>query len=222
MASKMRNYYKLCKKEKMHNPNYNKHLIEVPFRMGVIAASGGGKTQFLCELLHQMSGTFEKIVICLRTTNEPLYEMLQKRLGEGIEFHENAVPDIDEFKDKRPRLIAFDDLILDRGLQSRIAEYYIRARKYNISCVYLAQSYFGIPKIIRQQFGYIILKKLGSMKDIKNIIRENSLDVDIDELTKIYRRCTKDKLEFLMLDLVNDKYKYRYCFSPLEVVEEEE
>lgn len=211
------NYYKFTKQEDTHNPNYKKHLISVPFRMVCIGASGGGKTLFFCELLHQMSGTFEEVIICTRCRDEPLYELVTRRLGGLARIYENEVPDLDGFKeDKKQRLICFDDLILSRPLNARIGEYFIRSRKFNISCVYLSQSYFAIPKIIRQQANYIVLKKIGSIKDLKLIIREFSLDIDLDDLVGLYNSITSsDVLDFLMIDLQNHRYKYRHNFTPL-------
>lgn len=217
LTKPIKNYYKFTKTKPAHNPKYREHLIDVPFRMVVIGGSGAGKTLFLCELIHRTSGTFEEIIICLRSKHEPLYELLEKKGKGQVVIHENKIPDIEEFKDSKQRMIVFDDLILDKKLQVRIGEYYIRSRKYNMSCVYISQSFYAIPKIIRQQANYIVLKKLGSDKDIKMIIREYSLGLSIDELMHLYKQCTKTKLEFLMLDLNNDKSKYRHCFAPVKI-----
>lgn len=219
MSRKPTNWYKYTKQEPAHNPNYKQHLIDVPFRMLCIGATGGGKTLLFCELLHMMSGTFEEIIICTRDSDERLYKLVRQRLGSLVKFHESAVPDIDEFKsDKKQRLICFDDLILSRTLQSRIGEYFIRGRKYNISCVYLSQSYFAIPKIIRLQANYIVLKKISSIRDLKMIIREASLGLDIDDLVRLYKEITRcNVLDFLMIDLQNTDYKYRHNFAPLAI-----
>jgi hypothetical protein len=219
MGSEIINFYKYTKKDKTHNPRYNDHLIEVPFRMLVVAASGGGKTNFFCELLHRMSGTFEEIIICTRSRDEPLYDLLRDKLKGSVVFYESKVPELDDFKqDKKQRLICFDDLIISQALQSKIGEYFIRSRKFNISCVYLSQSFFAIPKIIRQQAGYIVLKKIGSVKDLKLMIREFSLGLSMEELVALYKSITgSGTLEFLMIDLVNDKYKYRHNFDPLAI-----
>jgi hypothetical protein len=211
------NFYKYTKQEATHNPHYDTHLITIPFRLLCIAASGGGKTLFFCELLRQMGGTFEEVIVCTRCRDEPLYVLMAKRLGGLVRFYENEVPDLDEFKkDKKQRIICFDDLILSRSLNARIGEYFIRSRKFNISCVYLSQSYFAIPKIIRQQANYIVLKKIGSLKDLKLIIREFSLDLDLDSLIALYNRITaNDVLDFLMIDLQDMDKRYRHNFTPL-------
>jgi hypothetical protein len=213
------NYYKYTKKNKAHNPNYKSHLIDIPFRMLVVAASGGGKTNFLCELIHRFSGTFEEIIICVRTKHEPLYELLEKKGGGQIKFFENKVPDIEDFKDKLARLVVFDDLILSKALNERIGEYYVRSRKYNMSCAYLSQSYYMVPKLIRMNCNYLVLKKLGTNKDIAYILREYALDLTKDEMMALYQQCTADaqKLGFLMIDLQNPDTRFRANFEPISV-----
>ena len=54
---------------------------------------------------------------------------------------------------KRKILIVFDDLIADimtnKKSQSIIKELFIRYRKLNISLVFVTQSYFSVPKVVR-------------------------------------------------------------------------
>ena len=211
------NYYKYTKKDKLRNPNYRNHLIEIPFRMLCVASSGGGKTNFICELIHRMSDTFEEIIICVRTKHEPLYDLLEKKGRGMVKFYENQVPDIDEFKDKLVRLVIFDDLILSKKLNERIGEYFVRSRKYNMSCVYLAQSYYMIPKLIRQNCNYLVLKKLGTSKDISYILREYALNLTKEELMDLYEQCTNDpqRLNFLMIDMQNPDMRWRCNFQPI-------
>lgn len=212
------NFYKFTKKKKTRNPGYDNHLIQIPFYMGVIGSGGSGKGIFLMELIKRMNNTFEEIIVCLRDKNEPLYEYLDERGGELVKFFENRVPSLDDemFAKEKQRLIIFDDLILDRKLQPLIGEYFVRSRKKDFSCIYVSQTYYGIPKIIRQQFHYIVLKRLGTEKDIKMIIKEYALGMDIDNFISMYEEATKDKLGFLLIDMVNHEYKFRYCFKPIQ------
>ena len=57
-------------------------------------------------------------------------------------------PDLDKFDKKENHLVIWDDLVLEKNLKP-VEEYYIRARKLNCSVIFLSQSYFQIPKIIR-------------------------------------------------------------------------
>lgn len=208
-------------KKKYHNPNYESHLIKLPFRMLVVACSGGGKTNFALECIQRMNGTFEEIIICLKSKHEPLYEYLERQLGSFVRFYENCVPSMDEFKDKgseqKQRLIIFDDLVVEKALNKTISDYFIRGRKFNFSMMYLSQTFYGIPKIIRQNANYVVLKKVASDKDIKMICREFSIGLNIDQLMELYKECTKTKLNFLLLSLDDDATKFRKNFIPIQL-----
>lgn len=193
MDRNVTNYYKLIKPPKVHNPNYGKnHKILVPFRAGVIGSSGSGKTNLVLDLIHRFSypkGTFKDIIVYLRCRDEPLYNYLSEQLKDSIELievrTEHDIKDLDLLDDST--LVVFDDLILaDKPVQDKIGEYFIRGRKKGISCIYISQNFYSIPKVIRGQFGYIFLKKIGSSKDLNMILREFPLDVNVKELKKLY------------------------------------
>lgn len=185
-----KNYYNSLDdkyKTKYRNPGYgSKHLIQVPFRMIIVGSSGSGKTNTFLELLHVMSKTFDYLLICCRSKDEPLYRMLADKLGDLIGFVEvddkNKIPPLTELaknisKDDQV-LVVFDDLVSDKISQKEITEYFIRARKVagGISLVYITQSYFAVPKTIRLQANYLIIKKLSSISDLRAIIRDFTLN----------------------------------------------
>ena len=95
------------------NPCFESHQIKVPFRMSVIGASGGGKTQFLLNLISKCQNTSGHIYVCYKSP-EPLYQFLEKIIGsDKITFftqlskfiQPNEVP-----KDKQI-LMVFDDCV---------------------------------------------------------------------------------------------------------------
>jgi hypothetical protein len=160
-----------------------------------------------------MSGTFNKIVICLKNKDEPLYEYLEKKSPqiEFIECHEpDDIPDLDSFDKTDNNLIIFDDLVLDKSLQNKISQYYIRARKLNVSCIYISQIYFSIPKKIRVNARYIFLKKLSSVKDLKLILSEYNMSDNLNEIIKAYKDSTAVFENFLLIDTVTNKFTKNY------------
>lgn len=200
-------------KKEYHNPNYANHGIKIPFRMLIVGSSGSGKTNTLLELIKRMNNTFEDIIICCKAKCEPLYEFLASKIP--IKFYENGeIPDINDFKTgTKQTLIVFDDLVLMKD-QSRIAEFFIRSRKYNMSCIYLSQSYYKTPKVIRININYLILKKLPSTRDLRMVLGENSIGLNLKELTLIYQNIIKNnKFDFLLFDL--DKSELRHNFLQL-------
>lgn len=188
---------------KQHNPNYEIHGIKLPFRMLIIGGSGAGKTQTFLNLLHNFGNTFQNIFIITKNKDEPLYNYLEDKLGkDGLSVKEgiNNAPDLDELDKEEQTLIVMDDLVLEKN-QKKLEEYFLRARKQNASLIYISQSYFAVPRMIRQNLTYLIIKRLNTLGDLFRIMREYSLGVDKNQLKKIYDSSTDTKQNFLLVDL---------------------
>lgn len=188
---------------KQHNPNYEIHGIKVPFRMLIIGGSGAGKTQTFLNILHNFGNTFQNIFIITKNKDEPLYNYLEDKLGkDGLSVKEgiNNAPNLDDLDKEEQTLIVMDDLVLEKN-QRQLEEYFIRARKMNASLIYISQSYYAVPRMIRQNLTYLVIKRLNTLGDLFRIMREYSLGVDKDELKKIYDNSTDTKQNFLLVDL---------------------
>ena len=176
------NFYDTLRKDRPAiNPNKEIHGIDVPFRMVIASGSGTGKTHALCRLIWSMGKTFHEIIICVLSSDEPLYEMIADRLNTpkktGIIFYERGeVPDIKSFQivqqngrtkraDNLQRLIVFDDLVLEKGANKMIEEFYIKGRKLGFSSVYISQNFFQIPRIVRLNTQYFIIGRNIQKKD---------------------------------------------------------
>jgi hypothetical protein len=218
--AEMIDWYKEIPKKfllKSHNPNYNIHGITVPFRMLIIGGSGAGKTQTFLNLLHNFGSTFQNIYIITKNKDEPLYNYLEDKLGkDGVEVLEGIknAPDLDKLDKEEQTLIVMDDLVLERN-QNQLESYFIRARKLNASLIYISQSYYAVPKIIRQNLNYLVIKRLNTLTDLFRILREYSLGVDKTKLKKIYESATtQNKQDFLLVDLdAEPKDRFRKNFN---------
>jgi ABC-type dipeptide/oligopeptide/nickel transport system ATPase component len=196
---------------KQNNPHFDKHHIKIPFRMLIVGNSGSGKTSTLMNLIYNMSDTFEEIIICCKSKSEPLYEYLEDKFRKDksvkiMEFGKDGLPDIDKMDKETQRLLVFDDLVNEKD-QKQICEAFIRARKKNCSLCYLSQSYYAVPKMIRNNLTYIIIKQLSSLKNLTMIMREYALGVDNKKMKEIYDDATANKMGFLMLDLEGEPSK---------------
>ena len=101
-----------------------------------------------------------------------------------------------------------------------ISEYFIRGRKRGCSLMFLSQSYYGTPKIIRQNVNYCVILKLGGSRDINSIMRECSIGIDKQELLFMYKEATKNKFDCLIINLdKNGNERYRYNFLNYYTVE---
>ena len=75
-----------------------------------------------------------------------------------------------------------------------ISEYFIRGRKKSASIIFLSQSYYNTPKIIRQNINYCIILKLGGSRDINSILRECSIGISKEQLLYMYNEATNKSL----------------------------
>jgi len=216
------NYYKVMPQSlilKADNPNKHQHGINLPFRMCVSAPSGSGKSNALVNLITLFcagEGTFEDITIITRNADEPLYKYLTS-LSDQIQVKEGIhnIPQLDKFRKENNHLVCFDDLVLAKD-QTAIINYYIRARKLNCSVIYLSQSFFDIPSIIRKNCSYMVFLKIGGLREVKTILRDFALNCSKEQLIKMYEYATREKLSPFILDLEADRIgKFRKGFKEI-------
>lgn len=207
--------------DKTENPNFHLHHLKLPMRMCVVAPSGSGKTNFVVNLIalfSQGKGTFADITIITRNKDEPLYKWLelkcdQIQVKEGLE----NIPQLDKMDKEVNHLVIFDDLVLAKD-QSRIETYYIRARKLNCSVIYLSQSYYRIPKIIRNNCNYMVILKLSGNREVNMILSEFGLGVTKEKLLSIYKLATSEKFQPLVIDMDEDPDK-RFRKGLIEIMD---
>jgi GTPase SAR1 family protein len=191
-----------------NNPHFEDVQMSHPFRACIVGGSGTGKTSVLLNIIHKMPDTFNHIIV-VHKMSEPLYEFLEKKIGDkNITFYKklSELPLPEKLEKKTQQLLIFDDMVADGDKSHEIVKQYaIRCRKIGqgISMCYLSQDYHRIPKMIRLQFSHILLLKLGSMNDLDIIMRNYSLGIDKEMLRAIYKDATKEKFNFLKIDVNN-------------------
>jgi hypothetical protein len=209
---------------KYHNPHFKDTQIDIPARIGVIAPSGTGKTQWLLNFICKSSDTFQHITVVYKAS-EPLYEFLRDKIGsKNITFYTKLTdlpaPNALDMGDKQV-LLVFDDQVAER-YQEKISEYFLRGRKVagGITMCYLSQKFFGINTLIRRQFNYVIILKLSGAKDMKQIIANYSLGLDPDDIVKLYKDATREKFNFLKIsvDERDDNKMYSHNFTDFYTV----
>ena len=218
----MINFYDEMPKDMLpvsYNPNKKDHLIDLPFRMCVCAPSGSGKTNFLLNLIHLFSkgkGTFSSITIITRVADEPLYNYIKLK-SESIQVLEglHKTPELNKFDKDENHLVVWDDLVLAKSLEM-VENYYLRARKFNVSCIFLSQSYYHIPTFIRKNSMYIVILKLGSGKrEVSCIMSDIGGRLEQDTIMAMYDYATDTKFSPFIIDMgqTDLQKKYRKGFN---------
>ena len=212
------NFYELIPKgEKKINPNYATHGIDLPFRMLIAAPSGSGKTNQLMNLITHMDKTFHEIIICVKSADEPLYEMMINKLKNIVVYESGEVPLLSQYSkiddktkrlkrlDKKQRLIVFDDLITDRRANQIASEYYIKGRKLGFSMCYIGQSFYQIPKMIRDNCQIFLLGRNLLKRDLKLILSTFPTEITLDEFVDLYHYLTPENLDTVLIN-IDKKY----------------
>lgn len=212
------NFYDLIPKgEKKINPNYATHGIDLPFRMLIAAPSGSGKTNQLMNLIAHMDKTFHEIIICVKSADEPLYEMMINKLKNIVVYESGEVPSLSQYSkiddktkrlkrlDKKQRLIVFDDLITDRRANQIASEYYIKGRKLGFSMCYIGQSFYQIPKLIRDNCQIFLLGRNLLKRDLKLILSTFPTEITLDEFVDLYHYLTPENLDTVLIN-IDKKY----------------
>jgi hypothetical protein len=224
ISGKVINMYEKIPKDflpKADNPNFHLHNLNIPFRMCLVAPSGSGKTNFLCNLINLFccgeKGSFQTINILTANADEPLYKWISSKcdqivIKEGL----TNTPPLDKFDKDYNHLVVWDDLVLSKDLKI-VENYYIRARKLNVSVIFISQSYFKIPKIIRNNCNYMVILKLSGNREVNVILSEFGLGVTKDQLLHIYNYATAEKMSPLLIDLSAEPDK-RFRKGFLEII----
>jgi hypothetical protein len=184
-----------------------------------VAPSGTGKTVTALNFIKAV-GTFQKIVVLAKNLTEPLYEhliekyrKLEQKLGKRILLAIDKIEDLPPLEDwdkSENNLLLCDDLICENPklLKEIVEPYWMRGRKKSITCLFLSQGYFDIPKLIRKNSTHIIINKIKNKQDRLRVFREWPLDNTVEEMERKYQLAMKSHirrgddrvLNFLLID----------------------
>ena len=190
-----------------------------PFRMLIMGPSGAGKTNTLLHLINNLH-PIDKIYLYAKDINEPKYEyLINKREQAGIKIlndphafieysddMDDVLDDINNYNKNRDKkvLMVFDDMIADieynKKFKRIIKELFYRARKINVSIVFIMQSYFRVLKDPRLNSTHYMLMKIGNKNELKRIAEEKSGHLDYKDFLKIYNYCTREPYSFMLID----------------------
>ena len=151
--------------------------------MLIIGPSGSGKTNTLLQLIKNLH-PIDKIYIYAKDIGEEKYKFLiNKREQAGLKNLNNSkgfieysddmddvLDDINNYNKNRDKkvLIVFDSMIADieynKNFKRIIKELFYRARKINVSIIFITQYYFRALKDARLNSTHYRIMKIGNKK----------------------------------------------------------
>ena len=117
---------------------------------------------------------------------------------------QDAYKNIEDYNPRKNRkvLIDFDDMIADminnKKLDSIVSELFTRGRKINISIVFITQSYFKVPRVVRLNTTHFFIMRIPNKREVQQIASNQSSDIDFKDFMKIFRKYTAEPYSFLV------------------------
>jgi hypothetical protein len=191
-------------------------------RCGMFGPSGAGKSNLLLTMLVHVR-PFKNLYLCSKTSYQEKYDTLRELISthnqsrkskkQMIKINELHVETLPEPEDLEvDSIVLFDDVLTEK--QDKVANFFLRGRHRNISCFYLSQAYTKIPKKsgIRENFNYVILFR-QDLVNLRQVFTEYVTDVTFDRFRTMCNECWHEPYGFLVIDVENDKCKYKKKFE---------
>ena len=74
-------------------------------------------------------------------------------------------------------------------MNPKVAELFIRGKNLNIPVVFITQSYFVVPKIIRPNSVHYFAIKFQNKRELQHIVFNHSWDIDFQDFMNLYKKC---------------------------------
>ena len=152
------------------------------------APSGAGKTNSLMTLLLGQDGStpylyYDEIVIYTRTPQQEKYVALKKicdKLAEKAHVKpfctitNDPIKPVKDVDKELVKVVIFDDLIgCAKEESKKIENYFTFGRHHRCHCIYLSQSYFQTPIMIRKNCSHFCIYHLSGKREINAILYDH-------------------------------------------------
>ena len=169
------------------------------FRMLICGPSNSGKTNILMHMLYRLL-VYDKIYLCAKNLHQDKYQYMiddfDTRVNPVAEYNviegTNDVIPLETLSTDNQKIVIFDDMVCESN-QNDIIDYFINGRHRNCSVIYLSQSYFKVPKNIRDNCSHFCIFNFLP-KENNRIADELGIDRELLE------RATDAKYSFLYHD----------------------
>ena len=198
-----------------------------PYRLIAVGPSGSGKTNVIVDMLTRKV-YFDNLYIIAGDPEDKFYQLLETIINDTnehiesgdivrkngpicFEISDDINFDTEKLARDKQNIVIVDDKVCEKH-QEAIAELFIRIRKLNGSVIYITQSFYETPKIMRDNSNYIFLFNLNDEQTSNRILRDKCVGY-LDKAKSIYKEVHKEPYKFMMID--NKKFNLRNCYKIL-------
>lgn len=198
--------------EKALYKNKNKYIPVITTREApsicLIGRTGSGKTNVVLYLRHNMS--FDKLYICCKQTDEPVYVGLAEELNafedklgyKPCEIHTlESMPECEDLDSELCKVVVFDDLVFESEKSAKMNQYLIAGRKKRCFVINLIHNWTQCGLRIRENSNCVGAFHNLRNNDLRNIYNDIKPDCEYKEFCKCYRMATAaGRGHFLFID----------------------
>lgn len=186
--------------------NVNPLAPQWPFRLYTVGPSGCGKTNEIVNLILNHLD-FDKLYVLAGDTQEDLYQYLlcameERGIPTCVTNEIENIPALDQMDKTKQNLVLIDDFVTQEF--PLFDELWMRGRKKNVSSIYISQSYFKGPKMVRLNSNYFMLFDVSDKKQIRQIVDSHSCKTSFDDFMDMYREIHKVPYNFMLIDKHTD------------------
>ena len=80
------------------------------------------------------------------------------------------------------------DMIHNEKLNSIVTKLFIRGRELNISLVFITQSYFKVPKVVRLNTSHFVIAKIPNKRELQQIATNHLSDINTKDFVNIHKK----------------------------------
>lgn len=202
------------------------------FRMVIAGGSGSGKTVLTTNMILKYLN-YDRLHVFAPSIHQPAYLMLKDTFNqldeerkeivrkynathkrhmetpEPIATFSDSLDDfsLDNLDHKEQHLIILDDMILNK--QNPMINLYVRGRHKCASIIYLTQSYYTVPRIIRNNATSVILMNPTSKRELSMLHRDVGQGTELKPFMNTIEKALEDQYSFVKIDTATGNKKKR-------------